>query len=248
VARGAIVASIDTVQLALERRQIQAQRDAVESRGAEVTEQLGVLAVQRDIAARAYERTLRLHAERAATSQQLDAAEREYRTLVAQIEAARAQRRSVGMEAGASEARVAQIAERISRSVVRNPQDGTVLTTYARAGEIVQPGQPLYRIADLDTLVLRAYVSGQQLSSVRLGQPARVRIDGGDGELRTLAGRVTWISPSAEFTPTPIQTRDERADLVYAVKVAVPNPRGALKIGMPGDVTFERAEEGREDS
>ena len=112
-----------------------------------------------------------------------------------------------------------------------------MLTTYARSGEVVQPGQPLYKIADLDTLVLRAYVTGRQLASLRLGQSAAVRVDRGD-DLLTLPGMLTWISPSAEFTPTPIQTRDERADLVYAVKIRVANREGALKIGMPGDATF----------
>ena len=248
VARGAIVAAIDTTQLALERQQIEAQRNAAGSRGTEVSEQLRVLEVQREIAARAYERTRRLHAAHAATAQQLDQTEGEYRTLVAQIQAARAQRESVGMDVVASDARVAQIADRISRSIVRNPQEGTVLTTYARTGEVVQTGQPLYRIADLDTLILRAYVSGDQLTEVRLGQEARVRVDRGDGELSSLPGRVTWISPTAEFTPTPIQTRDERADLVYAVKVLVPNSDGRLKIGMPGDVSFEPADGRAEES
>lgn len=238
--RGSFVALIDTTQLALERQQIVAQRNAASSRGAEVTEQLGVLEVQREIAQRAYERTRRLHAERAATSQQLDQAEREYRTLVAQIQAVRAQRESVAMEGASTEAKVEQIADRIGKSIIRNPETGTVLTTYARAGELVQPGQPLYKIADLDTLVLRAYLSGAQLSSVRLGQVAQVRIDRGD-DLVSIPGIVTWISPTAEFTPTPIQTRDERAELVYAVKIRVPNEGGAIKIGMPGDVTFETA-------
>jgi HlyD family secretion protein len=238
LSRGAIVAVVDTTPLALERRQIVAQRDAASSRGGEVSEQLTVLEVQRAIAQRAYERTRRLHEQRAATAQQLDQAERDYRTLVAQIRAAQAQRRSVGMDLASTEARVEQIADRISRSLVQNPHAGTVLATYARSGEVVQPGQPLYKIADLDTLVLRAYVTGGQLASLHLGQPAAVRVDRGD-DLLTLPGTLTWISPSAEFTPTPIQTRDERADLVYAVKIRVANRQGALKIGMPGDVTFE---------
>lgn len=237
---GTVAAVIDTAQLALERQQILAQRAASSSRGTEVTEQLGVLEVERDIAQRAYERTRRLHAARAATAQQLDQAEREYRTIVARIQAMRAQRASVGMDVTANDARVDQIAERIAKSIVVNPQAGIVLTTYARAGEVVQPGQPLYRIADLGTLVLRAYVTGAQLASVRLGQAAQVRVDQGDDELLTLPGTVTWIASEAEFTPTPIQTRDERADLVYAVKVVVANPDGVLKIGMPGDVTFSR--------
>ena len=239
--RGVVVAVIDTTQLALEREQLAAQRAATGARRTEVTEQLRVLEVQRDIAQRAYERTRRLHAGQAATAQQLDQAERDYRTLGAQIEAARAQRRSVGLDVASGEARVAQIGERIARSSVVNPQAGTVLTTYARAGEVVQPGQPLYKIADLDTLVLRAYVTGGQLGSIRLGQRVEVRVDAGAGALRTIPGTVTWVSSTAEFTPTPVQTRDERADLVYAVKVRVANPDGALKIGMPGDVTLGAA-------
>jgi HlyD family secretion protein len=236
--RGAVVAVIDTTQLALERAQVVAQRAATGARRAEVGEQLGVLAVQREIARRAYERTRRLHEQQAATAQQLDQAERDYRVLGAQIEALEAQRRSVGLDVASSEARVEQIAERIGRSSVANPQAGTVLATYARAGEVVQAGQPLYKVADLDTLVLRAYVSGSQLPSVRLGQRVAVRVDREGGALRTIPGTVTWISPTAEFTPTPVQTRDERADLVYAVKISVPNADGTLKIGMPGDVTF----------
>ena len=239
--RGVVVAVIDTTQLALEREQLSAQRAATGARRTEVAEQLRVLAVQHEIARRAYERTRRLHAEQAATAQQLDQTERDYRTLGAQIAALRAQGRSVALDVASSEARVAQIRDRIARSRVENPQAGTVLTTYARAGEVVQPGQPLYKIADLDTLVLRAYVTGGQLSSLRLGQRVQVRVDAGAGSLRTLPGTVTWVSPTAEFTPTPVQTRDERADLVYAVRVRVPNPDGALKIGMPADVTFGAA-------
>jgi HlyD family secretion protein len=235
---GAVVALVDTTQLALEERQLSAQRGAAGARTVEVSRQLAVLQVQRDIARRAYERTRRLHEQRAATAPQLDQAERDYRTLLAQIEALRAQGNTVGMDALSTEARVAQIRERITESSVVNPRAGTVLTTYARVGEVVQPGQPLYRIADLDTLVLRAYVTGDQLASVRLGQRVLVQAEQGADRLLATAGTVSWISPTAEFTPTPIQTRDERADLVYAVKVRVPNPDGALKIGMPGDVTF----------
>jgi HlyD family secretion protein len=239
--RGSVVALIDTTQLALERAQLEAQRSAVGARRTEVSEQLRVLEVQRDIAQRTYERTQRLHAQQAATAQQLDQAERDFRVLTAQIEAVRAQRASVTMDVASTDARVAQIRERISKSSVVNPVAGTVLTTYARAGEVVQPGQPLYKIANLDTLDFRAYVTGSQLASVRLGEEVQVRVESGTGQLRTIPGRVTWISPTAEFTPTPVQTRDERADLVYAVKIRVPNADGALKIGMPGDITLAPA-------
>ena len=236
--RGAEVALIDTTQLALEQRQLAAQRAAAGARGTVAAEQLRALQAQYDVARRAWERTRRLHAQQAATSAQLDQAEREYRSLGAQIEAARAQRQSVGLDAAASAARVAQVRDRLARSRVTNPEAGSVLATYARAGEVVQAGQPLYRIADLDTLVLRAYVTGGQLTSIRLAQTVEVRVDRGAKDLVTLPGTISWISAAAEFTPTPIQTRDERGDLVYAVKIRVPNRDGMLKIGMPGDVTF----------
>jgi HlyD family secretion protein len=239
--RGAVVAVIDTGQLALEERQVQAQKAATGSRSRETAAQIQVLETQRAVARRTYERTLRLHREHAATSQQLDQAERDYRTLVAQIAAARAQQQSVVMDVATAEARVEQIRDRISRSTVTNPQSGTVLATYARQGEVIQPGQPLYRVANLDTLVLRAYVSGGQLASLRLGQQVQVKVDAGDGALRTIPGTVTWISGTAEFTPTPVQTRDDRTDLVYAVKVSVANSDGTLKIGMPGDITLTTA-------
>jgi HlyD family secretion protein len=238
LARGAAVALIDTTQLTLERQQIVAQRDAATARSREASKQLGVLLVQRDVAKRAYDRTRRLHAEQAATAQQLDQAERDYRVLLAQIEAARAQSHSATMEAASTDARVAQIRDRIEKSHVTNPVTGTVLTTYARAGEVVQAGQPLYRIANLDTLMLRAYVSEPQLASFRVGQTVQVHIDRGNGRIMMIPGTVSWVSSTSEFTPTPVQTRDERADLVYAVKVRVPNRDGALKIGMPADLSF----------
>lgn len=238
VAKGELVAVIDTTALSLDRQQLQAQRAAMTARLGEVGEQLGVLEVQREIAARAYERTKRLAAQEAATAQQLDQAERDHRTVLAQIEAARAQQRSVGLESAAVEARVAQARDRVSRATVLNPLAGTVLTTYAREGEMVNPGQPLYKVASLDTLELRAYVSGAQLASVRIGQTVEVRVQQGEKGLLMLPGTVTWIATQSEFTPTPVQTRDERADLVYAVKVRVANTNGVLKIGMPADLTF----------
>ena len=237
IGRDVVVAVIDTAPLALEEQQLSAQRAAAGARTAEVAEQLRVLEVQLDVSRRNYERTERLHAQRAATAAQLDQAERDFRSLTARIDAMRAQRRSVTLDAASADARVAQVRDRIDRSRVTNPEAGTVLATYVRAGEVVQAGRPLYRIAALDTLELRAYVTGSQLASVRIGQQVDVRVDGA-GELQAIPGTVSWISSSAEFTPTPIQTREDRADLVYAVKIRVANPDGGLKIGMPADVTL----------
>jgi HlyD family secretion protein len=233
---GAVVGVIDTVQLALQREQITAQRSGSSSRANEVGQQIAVLEVQREIAGRVYERTRRLFAQQAATAQQLDQAERDYRVLGTQIQALRAQRQTVGQDVASTGARVAQIQDQIRRSEIRNPVSGTVLATYTKAGEFVQPGQPLYKIANLDTVELRAYITEPQLAQVRIGQPAAVSVDVGGKSRRVVPGVVSWVSSSAEFTPTPIQTRDERTNLVYAVKIRVPNPDGALKIGMPADV------------
>jgi HlyD family secretion protein len=237
---GALVAVIDTTQLTLESDVIATQRAGSESRTREVAQQIRALEVQRDIARRTYERTQRLFDQQAATAQQLDQAERDYRVLVEQAGAARAQRQTVGQDVASADARVAQIRDRIRRSQIRNPLTGTVLATYAEAGEFVQLGQPLYKVADLDSMIVRAYLLEGQLAHVRIGEPAQVSIDIGADERRVLHGTVTWVSSEAEFTPTPIQTREERADLVYAVKIRVPNPDRLLKIGMPADVQFAR--------
>lgn len=241
LAAGAVAGLVDTTQLALERAQMIAQREATSARVAEAGNQVQVYQAQLAIAERNYERMRRLFEQSAATAQQRDQAEREYRTLVAQIAAARAQQQSVSREVASTTARVAEITDRIAKSKIINPEGGTVLATYAKAGEVVQPGVPLYKIADVDTLIMRAYITENQLSSVRLGQQVHVHVDQGGGNLLTLPGEVRWVSSKAEFTPTPIQTRDERADLVYAVKIYVPNPKGVLKIGMPGDVTLTAA-------
>jgi HlyD family secretion protein len=234
---GATVGLIDTTTQSLQLQQVSAQRTATASRVTEVTKQIGVLEAQRPIVQRVYERTRRLFEQQAATAQQLDQAEREYRTLVAQLEVARAQRQAALHEVAASDARAAQVRDQLHKSVITNPVNGTVLTTYARTGELVQVGQPLYKIANLDTMELRAYVTETQLASIKLGRTVTVAVDVG-GARRTLPGVVSWVSTTAEFTPTPIETRDERVNLVYAIKVRVPNPNGLLKIGMPADVAL----------
>ena len=280
LAEGASVGAIDTTQLVLERDQLVAQQAAASSRVNEVRQQIDALKAQRsaaiaqrdatsaqraalstqeEIAKRAYDRTNRLFAAQAATAQQLDQAERDYRVLgdqikaadqqieaqrqqiaaqAQQIQAANAQRQTTESQAAAASAQVGQIAERIRKSQVICPVPGTVLTSYVKAGEVVQMGQPLFKIANLDAVDVRAYVTEPQLSAIHLGQDVRVTIDGGGGQRQVVSGGITWISSQAEFTPTPIQTRDERAALVYAIKIRVPNGNGRLKIGMPVDVAF----------
>ncbi|HEU4558234.1 MAG TPA: HlyD family efflux transporter periplasmic adaptor subunit [Longimicrobium sp.] len=238
---GAVVGQIDTAALALQRAELQARQGAARTRTTEAEAQIDVLEAQLATAGEEYARTLRLYRAEAATAQQLNQAEGEVRVLRERIEAARAQTGVVVQEAGGADARIGQIDEQISRSRVTNPISGTVLTTYAEPGEFVATGQPLYKIADLGTLTLRAYVSGAQLPRVRIGGRVQVRIDSGEGdELAMLPGEVAWVASEAEFTPTPIQTREERTDQVYAVKVRVPNPNGVIKIGMPGELVLSQ--------
>ena len=148
------------------------------------------------------------------------------------------QNRSILSEAGPLQKQVAQVEENISKTKVVNPINGTVITKYVEQGEITSPGKALYKIADLSTLNLRAYVTGAQLSQIKLGQQVKVLVDDGAKNYRNYTGTITWISDKAEFTPKTIQTKEERANLVYAVKIKVKND-GYLKIGMYGEVELQ---------
>ena len=236
LAAGAEVGLVDTTPLALQRAELLASREAARSRAGDVTAQVPVLQARLVTARREYERTRRLAADQAATRQQLDRAEGEVRVLEEQIRAARAQAGTAARDVPNVDARLATLAERVRDSRVVNPVAGTVLARYAEAGEFVQAGQPLYKVADLSALTVRGYVGGAQLARVRVGQQVLVALDDGAESRRALPGTVTWIASEAEFTPTPVQTRDERTELVYAVKVRVPNESGVAKVGMPGEL------------
>jgi HlyD family secretion protein len=131
---------------------------------------------------------------------------------------------------------VAQLDDQLAKCHIVNPLDGTVLVKYAEPSEVAAFGKPLYKIADLATMTLRAYVAGDQLARVKIGQDVKVLVDAAEGQQQEFAGKIRWISPKAEFTPKVIQTKEERVNLVYAVKISVANAEGALKIGMPAEV------------
>lgn len=238
LAAGDVVAVVDTGPLTLQRAELRARRATVESRGREADAQLGVIDAQRGVAQREYDRTTRLLTANAATAQQADRATRDLRTLEAQAEAIKATRATVGRDLAAVDAQLAQIDDRVRRARVVAPSGGTVLSRFVEPGEVVAAGVPVAKIAALDSLTFRAYVSERQLSLVKLGAAVEVKVDAPDGSFRTLPGKVTWVSATAEFTPTPIQTREERVTQVYAVKVAVANADGTLKIGMPGELVL----------
>ena len=232
---GQLVGLVDTTQLALQRDELRAQLDAARRRVGEFAAQERVLAAQRATADSDLSRTRRLLAGDAATPQQLDHAEGAVRVLDERIRTVRAQQSTASSDIAAITARLARVEDHLEKSRIVNPVTGTVLATYVDAHEFVQVGTPLYKVAALDTMLLRAYVSGAQLSSVRIGQPVAVVVDAANGR-RSVPGVVSWVASEAEFTPTPVQTREERVDLVYAVKVRVANSGGAIKIGMPGEL------------
>jgi len=237
LAKDTVVGIVDTIPLILERHELVARRAAAAARAQEAKTNIAALEVQRSIADRELARTQRLLKAAAATAQQGDQAEREARVVREQQAGAEAARHSALQEVAALEAQVASLDDKLVRSRVKSPLAGTVLTRYVEAGEFVQPGQPLFKLASLDSLIFRAYVSNAQLTRLHLGQLVTVGVDRGDS-IATFPGRVTWIASAAEFTPTPIQTRDERADQVYAVKIAVANPDLRLRIGMPAELTI----------
>lgn len=172
---------------------------------------------------------------------QLASAKSQIQVLQAQIKATRnttsTQNSGVLSEQEPLKYRIAQIEDQLGRCVLVNPVSGTVLTTYVEQYEVVNPGKALYKIADMRTLMLRAYMEGDRYALLKLNQSVTVRVDDGQGGRREYTGKVVWIADEAEFTPKTIQTRDERANLVYALKVQVPND-GFLKLGMFGEVVF----------
>ena len=234
--KGQVVGTIDTIQLSLKIDQLKAGLKSINARAAAMEAQIRSSEVQLNNTEREFDRILRLFDDGAATSKQRDDLEGKLRVIESQIDAYKAQIQSILSEKQNIEVQIEQVKEQIIRSHISNPIEGVLLQKYKQAGESVLPGQALYKIANLDHLILRAYISGSQLSEVHLGDVVRVIIDAGE-ELTELQGVITWISSEAEFTPKIIQTREERVSLVYAMKVKVKN-NGQLKIGMPGEVVF----------
>ena len=234
IEKGTAVGLVDTLQLYLNKQQLLAQKETVASKSGGVWSQVSVLNQQLQTAKTEQERIQNMFAENAATKRQLDQANSQVDVLKKQIQNVETQNAPIVNEVKAIDAKVAQIEEQIAKSKITNPIKGTVLTKYAEPGEIVSFGKPLYKIADLEEMTLRVYVSETQLPNIKIGQEIKVKIDSGE-EMKDYQGTISWISASAEFTPKIIQTKEERVNLVYAVKVTVKND-GSLKIGMPAEM------------
>ena len=239
LASGDRVALIDTTQLYLRKMQTIAAVAAARGRLPDDASQLAVYDERIARLKREIERMNKLVKAEAAPSKQLD-------DLEAELSLARRQRAATASKLGTQtqailaevqslEFQLQQVEDQLDRSHIINPINGTVLNTMVMQGELVMPGRPLYRIASLNPLILRAYLDEESLSEVKLNQEVTIKTDGRDGELIEHTGTLIWVSSEAEFTPKMIQTRDERTNQVFAVKVEVPND-GSLKIGMPGEV------------
>jgi len=238
---GKIVGYIDTMQLYLHKEQLLADKKAILVTKPDISKQIASIHQKIANAEIEKKRTQNLVSTNAAPQKQLDDINQQLdvlnKQLVAQQTTLSTDTRGISAQGQTVYYQAQQIQDQIAKSIIINPIKGTVLTKYAELGEISAPGKPLYRIADLSIMTLRAYITNSQLSEVKIGQTVQVFVDNGDKTYKQMSGKVTWVSDKAEFTPKTIETKEERANLVYAVKIDVVND-GFVKIGMYGEVKF----------
>jgi HlyD family secretion protein len=234
---GVPVGLIDTVDTQLKLLQLKAQLTSVGSRTDNLNAQIAVFDKQADNLQIDKNRIEGMFKDKAATQKQLDDVNGALDVVAKQKDAVTVQFKGVKDDAAVVRRQIDQLKEQISKCHVINPVKGTVLAKYVEQDEMVTMGKALYKIADISTLDLKVYVSGSQLSDVKIGKEVKVLIDRPNGTIKKITGKVSWVSDQSEFTPKIIQTRDERVNLVYAVKIKVKND-GSLKIGMPAEVNF----------
>jgi HlyD family secretion protein len=234
LAQNKVVGVIDTVQLSLKRDQLLASKNTIFSKSRNVLSQREVLKEQLKVVQNDRTRIENLLQAKAATTKQLDDINGQINIIKEQIKSVETQNSPIINEIKSIEIQIQQIEDQINKSVIQNPVKGTVLVKYAEPNEITAFGKPLYKIANLEDMILRVYISENQLSKLKIGQEVSVKIDAGE-EMKSYPGVVSWIAESAEFTPKIIQTKEERVNLVYAVKINVRND-GSLKIGMPAEM------------
>ena len=240
---GEEVGVVDTVQLYLKKLQLEASIKSVEEQRPDILKQVAATKEQISAAQRERNRVANLLKVGAANQKQLDDAEDQLevlrKQLVAQNSTLSNSHQSLTWQSSSVGIQVAQVEDQLKKCHITSPITGTVLAKYAEAGELTAMGTPLFKVADTEQMYLRAYITSEQLSQVKLGQKVTVFSDYGTDEHKQYPGVVTWMSDTSEFTPKTILTKNERANLVYAVKIAVHND-GLLKIGMYGGVEFNK--------
>ena len=237
------VGLIDTVQLAFQARQLGATKESIANQRPDLTKQIAATRQQLEKAEMEQHRFESLVKDQAANQKQLDDAVSAVnvlkKQLEAQISALNNTTQSLNSQMSATDIQRLQVLDQLQKCRITTPISGTILSKYMEAGEFATIGKPLFKMADIENMYLRAYITSAQLSNVKIGQSVKVYADFGGGDRKEYQGTVSWISERAEFTPKTILTNDERADLVYAVKIAVKND-GFIKIGMYGEMALDR--------
>ncbi len=243
--QGQMVGVIDSTQLHLQKMSLLSNARGVRAQQPDIRKQTASIQEQINTLEREKARVQRLLAANAANQKQLDDIEAQIDLLQKQLLALTStlekSSEHISAQSSTLEIQVAQLDDQLEKTRIISPIAGTVLNRYAEAGELATMGTPLFKIADTDTMNLRAYVTNDQLAQIKLNDEVTVRVDDGDGNMKSYKGKINWISSKSEFTPKTIQTKNERANLVYALKIAVPND-GFLKIGMYGEVKFSTSD------
>jgi len=231
--------NIDTTQLYLKKLQLQLSAKALKNQSVDISKQTAALEQQIETAKTEKKRIENLLKSEAATPKQLDDINAQISVLEKQLEASKTSMTQANSGVSDTESsmavQIAQINDQIKNSIIQSPINGTILTKYAEQGELAMPGKVLFKVADMENIFLRVYVTADQLTNVKTGQQVTVLADQGKSEQKKYDGTITWISDKAEFTPKTILTKNERASLVYAVKILVKND-GYLRKGMYGEV------------
>ena len=239
---GQTIGYIDSLQLYLKKKQLEAQVIAILGKKPNIPVQLSALQEQLRTTEKERTRVANLVKGDAATPKQLDDINAQIEVLKKQIEAQKStlsiSAEGLGKDVVPLQVQIEQLNDQLAKCQIINPASGTVLSKYAEANEMTAAGKPLYKIADLSNIILRAYITGDQLTQVKLNQTVKVLTDDGKGGYKETEGTISWINDKAEFTPKTIQTKNERANMVYAIKVKVKND-GTYKIGMYGEIKFQ---------
>ena len=245
---GQIIGYIDSTQLYLKKRQLESQIRALQGRKPNIAVQLSALQAQLQTAQTERTRLEKLVAGDAATRKQLDDVNAQIEVLKKQINAQQSSLKissdGISDDVATLQVQIEQLEDQLAKHRLTAPQNGTVLAKIAKVNELTTVGKPLYKIADLQNITFRAFVTSAQLTQLKIGQNVLVFADFGEKKRREYKGTISWISDKSEFTPKTIQTQDERANLVYAVKITVKND-GYLKIGMYGKVNFNQESSGK---
>ena len=237
LAPNTLIGLIDTTQLYLSKQQLIASKSTIASKSQNVLSQTAVLKEQLKTTLIDQKRIQNMFAENAATKRQVDEINGKVNVLNEQIKSVKTQDAPINNEVKSIDVQIEKINDQIKKCNIINPFQGTVLAKYTEANEVTSFGKPLYKIADITEMTLRVYISEKQLNQIKVGQKVTVKIDAQE-DMKSYPGTISWIASSAEFTPKIIQTKEERANLVYAVKVKVKND-GSLKIGMPAEMWIQ---------